>query len=76
MYETALSTVGNVRERDYKLVFTRELTTVDRVRLLIRDLNAELLYTRLSYKSQRWGRENSYLLNCHYHLHGVQAVET
>jgi hypothetical protein len=51
MYETALSTVGNVRERDYKLVFTRELTTVDRVRLLIRDLNAELLYTRVSYKS-------------------------
>ena len=62
----------------------REPTAVDRVGVLVWDLNAELLYgtTRqhMCCRSKRTGirplRASPYLLNSHDHLDGIEAVQS
>ena len=84
MYSTALSTgwrlvCAAVTER---LLSGR--TAVNGVRILIGDLNAELLHAGASVsktlRSNQGGGRNAggsspYLLNGHHDLHGVQAVQ-
>ena len=47
---------------------------MDGVRLLVRDLNAELL-SRHQYFSLEGVHSSTHLLNCHHNFHGVQAVQ-